>query len=179
MGTRTKVVTKTGETRTTKNKWNIRGNYDYFFNKNAYVTALAAFERDELADINLRSSVGPLFGYQFYESRPLNLLTEAGLLWVDEDYIGAEDDRFWKPAWRVHFDKYIFEGNLQFYHEHFGAVRANDIDNWLINSRTGFRVPITRGMLVSVEYKLDYDNSPINDNDSTESTVRLKLGYKW
>ena len=89
-------------------------------------------EQDALADLNLRTTVGPYIGYQFYESRPLNLLAEFGVLWVDEDYVGAQDDRSWQPAWHIKFDKYIYKNALQFYHEHNGVATIGQSDNWFI-----------------------------------------------
>ena len=174
-----KVVTRTGETRTTKRKSYIQTSYDFFFNEKTYIAYSLALESNDLSDLNLRTSVGPFLGYQFHESRPLNLITEMGLLWVDEDYNGASDDHYWEPAWRIDFDKYVFGDHLQIYHEQTGSVRIDDPHRWLLKSWTGFRVPTKSGIQYSVEYKLDYDSQPINQIESTETTVRIKLGYKW
>ena len=174
-----KVVTASGETRTTKRKSYIRSSYDYFFNDKTYVAYSLALENNDLSDLNLRTSVGPLLGYQFYESRPLNLLTEVGVLWVGEDYNDAADKHYWQPAWRIDFDKYVFGDHLQIYHEQTGTVRVDDTHRWLLKSWTGFRVPTKSGIQYGVEYKLDYDSQPINQVESTETTVRIKLGYKW
>ena len=50
---------------------------------------------------------------------------------------------------------------------------------WFFKSWTGFRIPLGKGIQASAEYKLEHDSQPVNENDSTETTIRLKLGYRW
>ena len=137
-------------------------------------------EADALSKLELRATLGPMYGYQFYESKPLNLLTELGLLWIDENYEDSVDnDTFMQPAWHLIFDKYFYDNQMQFYHEQYGSISVNSTDRWLIRSWTGFRIPTRSALGFSIEYKIEYDSDPISENDSTESTFRLKVGYDW
>ena len=163
-----------------KNEWLASGSYDYFLGKKNYVSALMIAEADALSNLELRTTLGPLYGYQFYESKPLNLLAEVGLLWIDENYENPEnDDAFLQPAWHLIFDKYFYDNKMQFYHEQYGSISVNSSDRWLIRSWTGFRIPTRSALGFSIEYKIEYDSDPIINNDSTESTFRLKIGYDW
>ena len=81
-----KVDEITGETRNTKDKWLLNGSYNYFLNKKTYLGASMSFEHNPLADLNTRTTAGPLVGYQFFESRPPNLKAEVGMMFVKEDY---------------------------------------------------------------------------------------------
>ena len=174
-----KVSEITGEKRTTNDKWLLNGSYNYFLNKKIYLGAAMSFEHDPLADLNLRSTAGPLAGYQFFESKPLNLKAEVGVLFVNEEYRDAENTQYVQPAWHIDFDKYIIEKRLQFYHEQYGVMNLNNEDRWFFRCWTGLRLPLSQGIQVSAEYKFDYNNEPVNNNDSTESIFRLKLGYRW
>ncbi len=59
----------------TKFKWNFSGQYDHFFTKKWYYGGLVDLKSDKNADLNLRTRFGPLLGYQWFESRDLNLST--------------------------------------------------------------------------------------------------------
>lgn len=163
-----------------KDEWLVSSTYDYFLGKKNYISTLAIAESDALSDLDLRISIGPMYGYQFYESKPLNLLTEIGLLWIDDNYDNpADDDSFLEPAWHINFDTYFYDNHLQFYHEQYGSVSVNSRDRIIIRSWTGFRIPTRSALGFSIEYKVEYDSDPVGENDSTESTFRLKLGYDW
>ena len=172
-------IRDSGFEQVTKNEWKISGNYDYFLDQKKYITGSIGVEADAVTDLDYRLLVGPLLGYQFYESRRLNLLGEVGVLYVNERYTGLEDDSFWQPSWHVDFDKYVWENRLQLYHEHFGSIKATDTSSWLFRSWTGLRIPIRGGFIFSFEYSYDYDEDVPEGDDKSESTTRFKLGYKW
>lgn len=173
------VSNLTGETRTTKDKWLLSGSYNYFFHKKTYMGASMSLEHDPLADLDLRTTAGPSIGYQFFESKPLNLKAEIGMMLVNEEYRDAEDFSYVQPAWHIDFDKYIIGKRLQFYHEQYGVINLDNEDQWFFRCWTGLRLPLGKGIQVSAEYKLDYNNKSVNNSDSTESVFKLKLGYKW
>ena len=162
-----------------KDKWHLGTSYDNFLSDKRYISNLFLVESNALSDLDSRYTVGPLYGYQFFESRSINLLTEIGILWVDENHHVAQNDAFWQPAWRIDYDQYIFEDTLQFYHEQSGSYTISGQDRWLLRSWTGFRIPIRSALQFSIEYKVEYDSEPVTEKDSTESTFRLKMGYKW
>ena len=163
----------------TKESWFLSATYNSFVTKKLFFTGALKFEHDEFANLDLRTSVGPYIGYQFFESTPLNLMTEVGVILVNEDYITETGSTSWGPGWRIIFDKYLYGDSLQLYHEQSGFLNAEDTDKWLWKSWTGLRVPLFGGVIGSMEARFDYDSEPSEDADSTQATYRLKLGYKW
>jgi hypothetical protein len=153
--------------------------YSSFVTEKLYYAGWLKFEHDEFANLDLRTSVGPFVGYQFFESKPLNLMAEAGVILVDERYETEADSTSWGPGWRIVFDKCIYRDFLQLYHEQSGFLNARDTGRLLWRSWTGLRVPLFGGVIGSVEAKFDYDSDPSEDTDDTQATYRLKLGYKW
>ena len=162
----------------TVKKWFLAGNYNHFVSKRWYYGASLKLEHDEFADLDERFTLGPFIGHQFYESEPLNLLLELGLMYVHEDFTTAPTNKYWGPSWHLLFDKYVV-GNLQFYHEQTGLLNAENTDKWLWDSWTGFRVPLFGGFIGSAEVQVDYDSQPAAGTDTTNTTYRLKLGYQW
>lgn len=161
-----------------RRRWNLSGTYSRFFNKKNYLALWVGFENDILARLDLRTRVGPFIGYQFFETERLNLLLEGGVVRVFEDYTNQPDDEFTQPTWHINFDKYLFKGPLQIFFEHFGSIDLGS-EKRLVNTRTGFRFPISGGFLGSLEARLNYNSEPAAGADTTETTYRFKLGYRW
>jgi putative salt-induced outer membrane protein YdiY len=163
----------------TTEKWKEGNKYDYFISEKLYYGALLAFEHDKFADLDLRTRLGPHVGYQFFESKELNLDTNVGVLYVDENYDEAEDDDYWSLGWQIDFDWFLVPDRVQFYHRHTGFQSVDDTDNLTIDSWTGFRFPLYKGIVASTEAEVDYDGGAPSDVDKTDTTYRVKLGYQW
>ena len=163
----------------TDEDWKLLNKYDYFTSKQFYYGGSLRFEHDKFADIDLRTVVGPHIGYQFFETAAMNLSTDLGILYVDEDFIDAEDDDYWSLGWHVDFDRFLIPDRVQFYHLHTGLQDFGDGGNLVINSWTGFRFPIYMGIVASTEAEIEYDGGAPDDVDKTDKTYRVKLGYQW
>ncbi|MEN8205369.1 MAG: DUF481 domain-containing protein [Pseudomonadota bacterium] len=164
---------------TTAQNWLLTGKYDHFQTEKFYYGANMGFEHDEFADLDLRSKIGPHLGYQFYEQNNLNLSTDLGLMYVDEDFIVANDDEYVALSWLVNYDWFIIPDHLQFYHRHDGLLSLENASDLVINSWTGFRLPLIFGAVASVEAEIKYDGGSPADIDKTDTTYRAKLGYQW
>jgi len=163
----------------TDNNWKLNNKYDYFTSKKFYYGGVLRFEHDEFADLDLRTVVGPHIGYQFFESAAMNLSTDIGILYVDEDFIDAQDDDYWSLGWHVNFDRFLVPDRVQFYHRHTGLLDTGDSGNLTVNSWTGFRFPVYRGIVASTEAEIEYTGGAPDDVDKTDKTYRVKLGYQW
>jgi len=163
----------------TDQNWKLNNKYDRFVSKKLYYGGVLALEHDKFADLDLRTSVGPHVGYQFFESTAMNLSTDVGTLYVDENFDEAEDNDYWSLGWQVNFDRFLVPERVQFYHRHYGIQSIEDSDNLTINSWTGFRFPLYLGIVASTEAEIEYDGGAPDDVDKTDTTYRVKLGYQW
>jgi len=163
----------------TDENWKLFNKYDYFLTKKWYYGGALLFEHDKFADLNLRTSVGPHIGYQFYESAAMNLNLDAGILYVDEDFDVAPDNDYWSLGWLFNFDRFLVPDRVQFYHRHNGLLDFGDSENLVINSWTGFRFPLYKGIVASTEAEIEYDGDAPGNVDTTDTTYRVKLGYQW
>ena len=163
----------------TDQNWKLNNKYDRFVSKKLYYGGVLALEHDKFADLDLRTSVGPHVGYQFFESTAMNLSTDVGILYVDENFDEAEDNDYWSLGWQVNFDRFLVPERVQFYHRHYGIQSIEDSDNLTINSWTGFRFPLYLGIVASTEAEIEYDGGAPDDVDKTDTTYRVKLGYQW
>lgn len=163
----------------TAENWLLHSKYDYFVSEKWYYGATLKFEHDEFADLDLRTALGPHIGYQFYESKALNLSVDAGLLYVIDDFTVAPDDEYSAFGWNVDFDKLVFGERFQVYHRHNGTLEIGDSENLVVNSWTGLRFPLYAGVQASTEVQADYDGGAPAGVDKVDSTYRIKLGYQW
>jgi putative salt-induced outer membrane protein YdiY len=164
---------------TTSQNWLATAKYDHFLTDKFYYGFNMGFEHDEFADLDLRWRIGPHLGYQFFEKKKMNLSTDLGLTYVDENFITSEDDTYMAVSWLVDFDWFIIDDSLQFYHRHNGLLSVEDTGDLVINSWTGFRFPLIFGAVASLEAEINYDGGVPVTKDKKDTTYRVKLGYQW
>ncbi len=162
-----------------KDAWKLEGDYNYFVNKQWYWGAFARLAHDQFADLDLRTSVGPLVGYQWFESEALNLSTSTGLSYVKEDFTNEPDNDYFAIPWNIDFDKYLFGHFMQFYHKQTGFWSLENSGDVVVDTWTGLRFPLVLGLVASTELKLRYDGSAADSASKTDTTYSLKLGYQW
>ena len=159
--------------------WTWLSNYNRLFRSRWYGSALTLLKHDRFADLRLRFLAGPAAGYRFFDTEPLSLAVEAGVFYLNDDFVTRPDEEFWGPAWWVDYSQKIWKERMQIYHRQLGFAAGNDSRKQLWRSWTGIRVPLVAGFVGSVEYEFDYDSQPAVEAETTDKTLRLKLGYKW
>jgi len=170
------------ETNGDKNKdtWTLRGKYDRFTvnDPDNYYGMQVAFKRDEFADLDLRTTIGPYIGRQFYESSLLALQGEIGLVYVDEQFEVAEDDDFVGGSWELRLTSDIIP-KIDLYINQEGVMKLDEIDGVLVNTTIGFGLPTVFGIKSSAEALIEYDGGAVDGVDDTDQTYRIKFGYVW
>ncbi len=169
----------TNKDRTTADNWIFSSKYDYFTTKQRYYGLQLVFERDKFTDLDLRVTFGPHVGHQFYESRAMNLGVDIGMVKVDENNIETKDKDYLAMDWNVNYDQFIWDDIVQLYHKDNGLWDWEKSSKVVINSWTGFRIPLNSGIVASAEVEWEYDSKPKDDVSTTDTTYRVKLGYQW
>ena len=161
----------------TKQKWDMRGNYDYFVSEKLYYAANAAVEHDKFKGLKLRYHLGPAVGYQFFEQPDRNLKAEVGLYYTSSDIDDKGRNNSLATGWLVDFD-YRFDSSIvQTYH--WQNMILSSPENMNFKSRTGLRIPLGGNFLGSAEVEANWDAETATDSDKTEIIYRLKVGYGW
>lgn len=153
--------------------------YDHFIQKKLYLYANATVEKDEFKDLNLRTSAGLGAGYQFLETEYTNLSIEAGVSYVNEDFIVSDDNDYAAGRWGFNFDHYFLNKALQFFHKHTGLQSLEESDDLVIYSQTGFRVPFYKNLNITAQVNYDYDKSPAVGKEKDDLAYILSIGYEW
>ncbi len=163
-----------------KDKWNLDNAYNYFLTEQWFTGAYLGFKHDQFANLDLESKIGPLVGYQWFESTKINLSTQAGPIFVDKKWDnGNAREQYVAAGWMINADYYVIDDFMQFYHRQNGLWSLKETDNYTWNTWTGLRFPLILGLVASTEMKTEYDSGAVGDTDELDTTYSLKLGYAW
>lgn len=163
----------------TKQDWMIVPRYDQFFSDKAYWSLSYSAKQEKYKSLSLRQTIGPALGYEFFSNEKNELISEIGLFYTTEDYIGSADASYAATGWHLEYRRKIWQDKFEFYHRHLLFVRADDAGQKIWHSWTGLKFPIYEGLNLSSELELDYDNITVSRSSDLEDTFRLKLGYEW
>lgn len=153
--------------------------YDHFFSKKFYGYSNVLLEKDKFKDINLRTALGLGAGYQFLEGEVTNLSGEAGISYINEDFIIAPDESYPTGRWAINFDRFLIKKSLQFFHFHEGFVSFEDTEDILIRSRTGIRVPLSKSINATLQVNYDWDKKPSPGMEKTDIMYIVTIGYQF
>lgn len=162
-----------------KRDWQVFASYDRFISDKLFASLLYSAKQERFAGLDLRQSLGPSVGYQFYEGTPVELMSSLGIYYVLEDFIAQPDNRYFGPGWQLQYKQDLYKKKLQFYHRHYSILSAEESDKWLWHSWTGLRMPLVGGIVGSAEFEIDYDSQPALRAETMDTTLRLKIGYQW
>jgi len=163
----------------TEDNKSIEGVYDYFFNKKWFLNSTLGFEQDDINRIDLRTIVGLGLGYQVFERDDLNLKFILGSSYLHTDFENGNSEDSAAIRWNADYDQKFFEGLIQIFHDHDLIVPADDTDDFLLDTKTGVRVPLKMGLVATAQIDFDWDNKPEPGITEDDTKYSLKLGYEW
>jgi putative salt-induced outer membrane protein YdiY len=164
---------------TSADNWTVFANFDHTFTGKWYYSIAILFRQDRFKDLKLRTTLGPALGYRFFDTRLLKLRTEVGIYYLEDDFYDQSDETFWGPGWYLDYEQKVWKQRLNLYHRHVAFAAANESGKYLWRSWSGLRAPLFAGFVAGIEYEIDYDSEPAVRVDKTDTTFKLKLGYKW
>jgi putative salt-induced outer membrane protein YdiY len=137
----------------------------------------AKAESDELADLNLRTSLGAGYGRQFIDTDISALAGQIGLSYVDEDHDVSADRAFPSLSLGLKYDRKFFDDKLVYFQNVNVDSSLQDARDVLVRNRLGFRVPISDGINLSAQLNVDYDNQPAPGTKKTDTALIFSVGY--
>lgn len=153
------------------------GKYDHFLTRKLYGYLGTKAERDGVAELELRLAPGAGVGYQWFERPTFNLSTEAGLVWVYENYKRTGAREFFGPRFAYSVDWTPVQ-RLTLYHKLEYIPSFEDIrGDYLLNVDAGARLTVWRGFFAELRYELRYDSTPAPGRDTTDA--RYIFGGGW
>jgi len=168
---------RTGEKSTTIDYAMGLAKYDHFFTRKFYGYLGTKAERDKVAALELRLAPGAGVGYQWFEGPAFNLSSEAGLVWVYENYKTTGSSEFFGPRLAYSVDWTPIQP-LLLYHKLEYIPSFEDLGgDYLLNIDAGARLTMWKGLFAELRYEFRYDSTPASGRHRTDQ--RYILGAGW
>lgn len=169
------------EARGVKNaeNWTVRARYDRKQTGNWYWGAGATAEQDLFADLDLRTSIGPYIGRQFFTDPVFELEAETGLAYTSEDFISGLDREYIGSTWDVHIQSNYLGGDSRLYLDHRGVLNLDEPENIVFNTTVGVSVPLFYNIEGAAEVSWDVNTGAVEGTEELDETYRLRIGYSW
>lgn len=169
---------RTGSEKTTSSR-RVKVQYDLFLKNKNYVLFNAKTERDRFADLDSRTAFGVGYGVQFIDTERAKLSGEAGLSYVFENYSQEPRKSFPAISLGLKFDRRFFEDKLIYFQNAAMDMSLDGPRSTLLRHRMGVRVPIAKGLNLSTQFNVDYNNTPAAGKKKADSSVDVSLGYAF
>jgi putative salt-induced outer membrane protein YdiY len=167
----------TRDNHTTADNWFLKGQYDYFFSEKFYGYGNVRYEKDRIADLDMRLTPGAGLGYQWVERADLNISTEAGMNWVYERYQEPDETRTYMAGrLAYHVDK-SFNDYVKAFHNLEYIPSFERFDTYLVNSDVGMRAALTSRLALEAKAQMAYNSKPAEGRDKKD--LRYILGVGW
>ncbi len=163
-----------------RNKEQLDFDYGYkrFFTDKWFALGNAEYYRDELADIDLRITVGGGVGYQLWQNSFGALSLGTGISAVfDEIGTKAKENPAWR--WELDYNRFLWSKQLELFHRHSLLVIPDSGRGEVIEASTGVRLAISERL--SSNFRIDHriDTKPPEGAKRTDVTYSLGVGFKF
>lgn len=153
--------------------------YEHFLDERWFAGATTSFKNDDVAELDLRSRIGVLSGYQFYDRDDLSLNASAGLSYINENFANQSTDTSIALTQAADYEQSFLEDKFRLFYEHDLLVPTDDTGAFIFDSEGGLRVPVTERFLGIAEVNFDWDNDPADGVKEEDVVYKLKLGYEF
>jgi putative salt-induced outer membrane protein YdiY len=153
--------------------------YDFFATEKLYIYLNGLFESDEFKDLDLRSTIGPGVGYQFFDNDRLKLAAEAGYSYVNENFKVAPDNDYSSARWSVDFNWDIVPKKIALFHFNEGYLSVEDTSDMSVYTEQGLRFNVWKNFGTTFQANITYDNNPSPGADKTDTALIFGLTYTY
>lgn len=167
-----------GDDKTTADNWFAMAKYDYFVSAKWYVFAQERLERDRIADLDLRATTSAGMGYQWVERPDLNIMTEAGLAWVYEDYETGDSDNHIAARLAYRITKQ-FNDKVSAFHGLTYVPSLEDVGDFQIIADAGVRTLFTENLFSELKVEFRHDATPAPGAERNDWRVLLGAGWRF
>jgi putative salt-induced outer membrane protein YdiY len=165
--------------------------YDRFLTRTVFGNASALFTSDKFRDLDLRSNVGVGLGVQLADSAVAKISLEGGYGYVNEHYASPlEPDRSYsalREAASMEF--YFIARRVTLFHRNDAFLSLSDdtqtqfgpagVRNTNVQMHNGMRLGLGLGLVMTLQYDLDYVRNPAAGRKATDRRSGLTFGYRF
>jgi len=169
----------TKEDETIEDWWRAKGKYDYFFSKKFFAFIDGRYERDSVAELDRRVTIGGGGGYQWIESEDMNFATEAGIASLYEKFDNQTDSNSeLSMQLGYNLDKKISEG-MRFFHDLTYYPAFDRFSDYYLTTTAEVRAALVKNMFANFKVIFNYDATPAIGQGSTDTKYLFGIGLTF
>jgi putative salt-induced outer membrane protein YdiY len=166
----------TGQKEVTQDQWKARGEYDYFFSKKFFGFIDARYEKDRIAELERRTTIGLGAGYQWIESDPFNFSTQAGIASRHETYTnGTPSSSQMSAQLGYHLDAKLTK-TLMFINDLTYYPSLETSGDYFLTTTGELRAKLTEMIFANFKTVFDFDSSPAQGKGKSDVKYILGIG---
>jgi len=165
--------------------------YDRFLTRTVFGNGSAIFTSDVFRDLDLRVNLGLGLGKQFVDNGRAKVSVEGGYGYVSERYASAlEPDRRYSALREANnMEWYLVGRRYVLFHRSDTFVSLPDstqtqlgesaVRNVNVQAHNGVRIGLGLGLVMTLQYDIDYVRSPAAGRKPTDRRSGLTFGYRF
>jgi putative salt-induced outer membrane protein YdiY len=166
------------DTGTKTKEWQLGYSYSRYFTENWFVQGAINQQYDSSEDLRSEIDAGGSLGYRFKETAKETLITTAGVTHLWEDYRTEDNQQNIALTAGVSYRKVLID-KLEYYIESKAFYRLGSNARWRFDGEQGFRIGLSDNLSLNLTHYLDYDGTPTDGNQKTDSQIKMGVGYSW
>ncbi len=151
---------------------------NYMFDDRWFTYGKAGYEKDLFGANEEQQHVGLGIGYRKDFSNQLKIDAQTGISYL---VVRKQDGKTEKgPAgrWALRLD-WPFGSGFSLFHDHEILWSLRDINDSLLDSSTGMKIPLLGGVYSELRYDYDFINRVEGGEKRADHEFRVLLGYDW
>ncbi|MFP6815106.1 MAG: DUF481 domain-containing protein [Pseudomonadales bacterium] len=160
----------------TKDQFDLDYGYKRFFSDRWFGSGNFEYFEDGLKNVDYRVTAGAGAGYQFWGNSFGALSAELGANLVVEE-LGARREENPAMRWALKYNRFLWSERVEVFHNH--SVLVIPDRGEVIESSTGIRMAVNHRIDTHLRVDLDHETDPADDNDKTDMTYSLGIGFKF
>jgi putative salt-induced outer membrane protein YdiY len=149
-----------------------------FLADHIYANGNLILTNDVFRDLNLRVAPGVGIGYQTLRYDVVSFAVDGGAGYVNEQHRVEADRSYWAARETIKLEWFVVPKRLQIYHQEDGYFGLTGGENQFVQTRSGVRLILVGGLLMSAELGLNYDRRPPLGQDPVDRRFAITLGYQ-
>ncbi|HED64368.1 MAG TPA: DUF481 domain-containing protein [Planctomycetes bacterium] len=159
-------------------KSGLGGQYDFLAGEDYFYFLNLGAEKDDLANLDLRWYGGGGFGCDFIQTEKVSWSGQLGLNYFSESFADGTDNT--SLSGNLGYDLEYRMNERTKFNQYFKAFPAtDDVEDVFLRLDSRLSTNLTDSMLGSIQYVLDWDNTPAAGAERTDQRLVISIGWSF
>lgn len=153
--------------------------YNRFVDERLYLLGNAGYLADEIKKLDARTTLGVGAGYQIEDTETFDWTAEAGVSFVDEDFAVDAADADYAAGRLATGIGWVINEQVDYAQDVTFLQSLDESDDQIVTNDSRVNVSLSESMIASLQYVLDYDNTPVPGADRDDHRFIVTVGWTF